>query len=72
MDTSRAEPHDAPDPLPPTRVDDLAALLAALQREIEQTHQEVHELAEEVADLRRALEGLPGWLRWAVRLPPRA
>ena len=51
--------------------DDTAALLAALQREIEQVHLEVHELAEEVGDLRRALEGLPGWLRWFVRLPPR-
>jgi hypothetical protein len=51
--------------------DDPAAMLAALQREIEQVHLEVHELAEEVGDLRRALEGLPGWMRWFVRLPPR-
>jgi hypothetical protein len=51
--------------------DDPAARLAALQHEIEQVHLEVHELAEEVGDLRRALEGLPGWLRWWVRLPPR-
>jgi hypothetical protein len=51
--------------------DDPGALLAALQREIEQVHLEVHELADEVSDLRRALEGLPGWLRWLVRLPPR-
>ena len=51
--------------------DDSAALLAALQREIEQVHLEVHELAEEVSDLRRALEGLPGWMRRFVHLPPR-
>jgi prefoldin subunit 5 len=51
--------------------DDLRARLAALQHEIEQVHLEVHELAEEVSDLRRALEGLPGWMRWFVRLPPR-
>jgi hypothetical protein len=44
----------------------------ALQREIEQVHAEVHTLADEVADLRRALEGVPVWLRWLVRLPPRA
>lgn len=56
----------------PASPDDLAARLAALQREIEQVHAEVHTLADEVADLRRALEGLPGWLRWLVRLPPRA
>jgi len=55
----------------PPPADDPAAPLAALQREIEQVHLEVHELAEEVADLRRALEGLPGWIRWLVRLPPR-
>ena len=55
----------------PPPADEPAARLAALQHEIEQVHLEVHELAEEVADLRRALEGLPGWLRWAVRLPPR-
>jgi len=54
---------------PPT--DDAATRLAALQHEIEQVHLEVHELADEVADLRRALEGLPGWIRWAVRVPPR-
>ena len=55
----------------PSPTDESAARLAALQHEIEQVHLEVHELAEEVADLRRALEGLPGWIRWAVRVPPR-
>jgi len=55
----------------PPPAEDPAAQLAALQREIEQVHLEVHELAEEVADLRRALERLPGWLHWLVRLPPR-
>jgi hypothetical protein len=57
------------EPLPAERSADA---LAALQREIEQVHLEVHELAEEVADLRRAWEAVPGWLRWLVRPPPRA
>ena len=44
--------------------------IAALQREIEQVHAEVHELAEQIADLRRAWESLPAWLRRLARLPP--
>jgi hypothetical protein len=51
--------------------EDWSARLAMLQHEIELVHQEVHELAEEVADLRRAWETLPGWVRWLARVPPR-
>jgi hypothetical protein len=41
--------------------------VAALQREIERVHEEVHILAEQVADLQRAWDTLPGWLRWLAR-----
>ena len=52
--------------------DDAAAdEVAALRREIEQVHAEVHELADQLADLQRAWDALPGWLRWLARLPPR-
>ena len=50
---------------------DPGAELAALRQEIEQVHAEVHELAEQLADLRRAWDGLPAWLRWLARTPPR-
>ena len=53
----------------PRPADELPTVLAALQREIEQVHQEVHELAEEVADLRHAWNTLPSWLRWLTRAP---
>ena len=55
----------------PSLPDDLAERLAALQREIEQVHQEVHELADEVTDLRLAWEALPGWVRWFGLMPSR-
>lgn len=56
----------------PTSDDSGASELAALRREIEQVHAEVHELADQVADLQRAWEGLPRWLRrWAGASPPR-
>jgi cell division septum initiation protein DivIVA len=55
----------------PSLPDDLVDRLATLQREIEQVHQEVHELADEVADLRRAWDTLPGWVRWLGRIPSR-
>ncbi len=42
--------------------------LAALRQEIEQVHAEVHELAEQIADLQRAWDSLPGWLRRGRRL----
>jgi hypothetical protein len=48
-----------------------AAELAALRQEIEQVHAEVHELADQLADLRQALDAVPGWLRGLMRLPPR-
>ena len=55
----------------PEPADDSAAELAAVRREIEQVHAEVHELADQLADLQRAWDALPGWLRWLARLPPR-
>jgi hypothetical protein len=47
-----------------------AAELAALRHEIELVHAEVHELADRLDDLQRAIEGLPGWLRRLMKLPP--
>ncbi len=55
----------------PEPVEVIAARVAALQREIEQTHAELHDLAEQVADLRRVWNAWPGWLRWFARTPPR-
>ena len=50
---------------------DPSADLGALQREIEAVHAEVHELADQLADLRRAWEAVPPWLRWLIRPPGR-
>jgi prefoldin subunit 5 len=54
----------------PEPTGDASAELRALQREIEQVHAEVHELAEQVADLQRAWAALPRWLRWWARPAP--
>jgi hypothetical protein len=62
-------PHSQLDMTAPLPADEITSRLAALQQEIEQVHQEVHELADEVADLRRAWNMLPGWLRWLARAP---
>ena len=56
----------------PEPADATAAELAALRQEIERVHGEVHELADQLADLQRAWDALPGWLRWLARLPPRS
>ena len=49
-----------------------AAELAALRHEIELVHAEVHELADRLDDVERALSTLPGWLRRMMKLPPAA
>jgi hypothetical protein len=49
--------------------EDTRAELSELRREIERVHAEVHELAEQIADLRAAWEALPGWMRWLANRP---
>ena len=44
--------------------------LAALRREIELVHAEVHALADRLDDLEAAWARLPAWVRWVARNPP--
>ncbi|MBX5490448.1 MAG: hypothetical protein IRZ14_04770 [Chloroflexi bacterium] len=44
--------------------------IAALLREIELVHAEVHALADRLDDLEAAWARLPAWVRWVARIPP--